>query len=149
MEPIFPKRPFLPGSSKRFHRNCSKTLARRPVAARRRARPHHPSAKPPQLTMPTKTKTRVLVGPAETGKKRLPLLIPAKPTIPSRISPNSSPHGARRFLYPKFRSNHQLEKEASGPDKKFAIPNTARERSTSAKEKVKMPRLRYNSRGLG
>ena len=49
----------------------------------------------------------------------------------------------------KYRSNSLQAAEASAPDKESGILDTAKERSTSAKVKVKTLRLRYNSYASG
>ena len=70
---------------------------------------------------------------------------PASPTTRLRTLPTFSPREARSSASPNCRSKSPKARRDSALDRKFAIRNMAKAPSTSAKEKVKMPRLRYNS----
>ncbi len=108
----------------------------------------------PTLTIPTKTKTKAQPGKHRVGTAALgcpvgrspaaPPLPRPNPTIPSRTSPNFSPAEARSSRSRKQSSKSPPESADSAPARKFAIQNMAKERSTSAKEKAKKPRLLYN-----
>ena len=111
-----------------------------------RPRPHdqtHTSRNP--LTTLMKMKTRVRPGRINRRHARRRRLIPASPTTPSRTSPTFSPREARNSACPNCRSRRPEAGRDSVRGRRSAIPNMAKARCTSAKEKVKMPRLRYNS----
>ena len=97
------------------------------------------------LTTPMKMRTRVQPGRISRRHALRRLLIPASPTTPSRILPTFSPREARSSACPKCQSSRPEARRGSARDRRFAIPNMARALYTSAKEKVKRPRLRYNS----
>ena len=72
-----------------------------------------------------------------------PLLRPS-PTTRSRTLPSSLPAAERNSPSRRRRSKSPPASADSAPGRRFAIPNMAKERSISAKEKAKKPRLRYN-----
>src|SRR5258708_4012587 len=103
----------------------------------------------PQPTMrmsiiPTKTKTKAPTGGAVFQQTVRRLQLRQNPTTPSRTSPSSSRREGKSLQSPKRRSKSPLASADSAPANASAIPNTARERSTSEKEKAKKPRLLYN-----
>src|ERR1700722_5878806 len=103
---------------------------------------------PKALITPTKTKTKAPVGTAiAAAQQPVPPSPPLPPVLitPSRTSPNSSPAAARSSPSRKHRSKSPPASADSGPARRFATQNMVKERSTSAKEKAKKPRLRYNS----
>ena len=69
---------------------------------------------------------------------------PPAPTTQSRTSPSFLPAAARSSRRPKPQSKSPRASADSVRDRRYGIRNTAKERSTSAKEKAKKPRLRYN-----
>ena len=86
--------------------------------------------------------TAALGRPAGRSPQRLPLR--PSPTTPSRTSPSFSPAAARSSRFRKRSSKSPPASADSVPARKSAIQNMAKERSTSAKEKAKKPRLLYN-----
>ncbi len=96
-------------------------------------------------TTPTKTKTRAQPGAGRRSNARRQRPTPASPTTRSTTLPSSLPRAARSSASPSCRSKSPKAKRDFARDRRFAIPNMAKAPSTSAKEKVKMPRLRYNS----
>src|SRR5215831_6167975 len=117
---------------------------RAPRAVRRDAAPFPAS---PRTTL-TKTKTRARPGVVETMHnaaydRRSQLLQPA-PTTRSKISRSFSPVEARNSLCRGRQSKGLRASADSVLGREFDIPNMARARCTSVKEKAKKPRLRYN-----
>ena len=107
-----------------------------------RPRPHEQEHARP--TMPTKMRTRARAGP-----------VPRSPKLPSYSGQILQLDRQYRRVFrlagqeiqpPKAaRGRAQRARRASARDRRFAIRNMAKARSTSVKERVKMPRLRYNS----
>ena len=108
----------------------------------------------PTPTIPTKTKTKAQPGKHHVGTAALgrpagrspaaPPQLRPNPTTPSRTSPSFSPAVARNLPSRKQSSKSPPASADSVPARKFVIQNMAKERSTSAKEKAKKPRLLYN-----
>src|SRR5260370_8275138 len=99
----------------------------------------------PILITPTKTKPKPQAGgaPAPRQAAKSPPLRPS-PTTPSKISPSSSPAAAKSSHSRKRPSKRPPASADFAPARRFAIPNTAREPSTSAKEKAQTPKLLNN-----
>src|SRR5438874_349652 len=73
---------------------------------------------------------------------------PGRLTIPLITLPSFLLHGVRSFPVPKLRSRNRPAAVDFAPDSESAILNMVKAPSTSGKEKVKKPRLRYNSHDL-
>src|SRR5580700_8994137 len=102
----------------------------------------------PTPTTPTKMKTRVQAGEMvvnPTAKEPRPQ---PSPTTPSKTLPSFSPAAARSSPSRKRQSKSPRASADSAPARRSVIPNTAKEPSTSEKEKAKKPNLRYNSLAL-
>ena len=116
---------------------------RPPSAVQRGEVPQPPRAR----TIPTRTKTRAQLGTIAERSRRKAGQSPQPrlaPTTPSRTLPSSSPAAARSSPSRKRRSKSPPASADSVRDRRFGIRNMAKARSTSAKEKAKKPRLRYN-----
>ena len=96
-------------------------------------------------TTPTKTKTRARAGPGRRSTQTDSVYF-------GQILQLHRQHCrvfrlAGQEIQPSQTAGRGAQRQEGFPsrDRRFAIPNMAKARSTSAKEKVKMPRLRYNS----
>ena len=97
-------------------------------------------------TIPTKMKTRAQAGSAMVGKLAgQKTTAPAKPYNSIENIAEFFASRGKKFSLPKTPVEEPPVSADFAPGRRFAIPNMARERSTSAKEKAKKPRLRYNS----
>ena len=138
----------VPAAADRRAGNAARAACGTDIAtsARRVAEPTDTSRTPP--TILTKTKTRARLEPGTQPKATLTAQADcrrASPTTRLRTLPSSSPRAERSSASPKLPVEEPTGKRIPARTEASAIRNMAKARSISAKEKVKKPRLRYNS----
>src|ERR1700677_1718680 len=144
MELICPRRAFLHDFSKKCPRDWWRNWGDRGVNENPRGQECQRQPRTSRnRTMLTRTKIRAArVGlPAIRRGRRL---IRDAATTPSTTLLSSSPREERNSTFRRWSRSLRARRD-SGPGRRCAIPNTAKAPSIIEKEKVKRPRLRYNS----